>query len=141
MTKSIALLLLLVFILAACQPNTGPSTVKPTATVTNQTTGSTSSTDSYPAPGANVASPTSAAGSNSSAYPAPVTGSELSWADATQKILSGSVAQINENTKTLEVTLIMKDGSQAVSKEPNANEVSKIIEQCGTKCSIRFSTQ
>ena len=68
-------------------------------------------------------------------YPGPSEGAInfLDWAQADALIQTGDVAQVYQ-AQTLHVTLVLKDGSVAVTMEPAMDEVKKSVERCGEAC-------
>jgi hypothetical protein len=127
---------LFVFSISGCQ--TTPSPVAATQQVL-PTTGSypasvvpaNPTAGSYPAP-ATIAVTTQVA--PQSAYPSPVSGpATVAWADAEQTILKGDVTTI-VITKSLSVTLTLKNGQTEVTTAPAADAVQKAITTCGDLC-------
>ena len=70
----------------------------------------------------------------SSPYPAPSEAEKVDWSKAEETILSGDVLHITQ-TKALEIYLLLKDGRMLVSTEPVLDEVMRVKEACGDKCS------
>ena len=68
-------------------------------------------------------------------YPGPSESASnfIDWTQADALIQSGEVAEVYQ-AQTLHVTLVLKDGSVALTIEPAIDEVSKSIEQCGEAC-------
>ena len=58
----------------------------------------------------------------------------ISWTEAINLIMSGEVQQVVQ-THSLEVTLILKNGTTLDTKEPAIDEVFREIERCGDLCS------
>lgn len=141
--------LLLVLILAACQPaalsTPAPSTPAPaenlaaptgTAAQQNQAVPATQA-QGVPYPGQQnevQAQPqTTQAAQPASPYPAPGEPKTVAWADAEAAILKGDVIQIDQ-AKDLKVTLILKDGSTLITTEPAFDEVVRARQRCGDPC-------
>ena len=85
--------------------------------------------DVYPAPQAEPTVPMPAV-----LYPMIATGDEVSWHRAQALIKNDEVERITQ-THELKVTLFLKDGRALITVEPAIDEVLRIIEQCGERCS------
>ena len=67
-------------------------------------------------------------------YPSPVSGSSpTAWTDAEQMIIKGDVTQILQ-TKSLDVTLTLRDGQTVTTTAPAADAVQQAITTCGDLC-------
>lgn len=125
----IPLVLLITMILAACSPAATPA---PTFVSTQ---------GAYPAPGLSNLAQTYPAPDQSTnvliynPYPGPSEGvtNFIDWPQAEQTILSGQVAKVYY-ASTQHVTLVLKDGSVALTMEPTFDEVLRVIERCGDAC-------
>jgi hypothetical protein len=156
----ITAILLFAVLLTACGPGGGPSPspaggASPTATQglpTNPSLGAEST--GSPAPGqdqppAQGLPAYPQPGTDSSAYPAP--GQDISaynpypgpsegvnnyldWAKVEELILGGKVSKVY-HAQSMHITLVLKDGSVAVTIEPALDEIFKLIERCGQACS------
>ncbi|MEJ2706211.1 MAG: hypothetical protein P8074_01235 [Anaerolineales bacterium] len=129
--------LLLVIALSACQ-SAVPSveTQEPAASSPTQAPqGAPSEGETYPGPAA--AMPTKTApppvAEGESLYPGPQSGEEISWEAAVALINNGEVAQVVQ-THNLQVTLDLKDGRSLIAREPNIDDVFKVIDGCGQPC-------
>jgi hypothetical protein len=56
------------------------------------------------------------------------------WEDAVVVINSGEVIEVYQ-AETLHVTLVLGSGTIILAKEPEIDEVFRIIEECGEPCS------
>ena len=70
-----------------------------------------------------------------SPYPGPSEGvtNFIDWSQAEETILSGKVAKVYQ-APTQHITLVLKDGSVALTTEPLLDEVTQVIERCGDPC-------
>ena len=59
---------------------------------------------------------------------------EIRWELAKEMILEGNVETLTQ-FHDLNVILELKDGSQLITTEPALDDVVKVVEQCGAKCS------
>lgn len=123
MNTKYRLVMILVFalgmLLAACSSSTpAPATEAPAYP----------GPEAYPAP-ARMAEPVY------NPYPGPSEGvtNYVEWAAAETAILDGQVDEAFQ-AATLHVTLVLKDGSVMLAKEPATDEVVKVIERCGDAC-------
>ena len=68
-------------------------------------------------------------------YPGPSEGASnfIDWVQADALIQNGDVAKVY-HAQTMHVTLVLKDGSVALTIEPALDEVIKSIERCGEAC-------
>lgn len=68
-------------------------------------------------------------------YPGPSEGvsNYVEWAAAESAIMGGQVSQVYQ-ADTMHVTLVLKDGSIMLAKEPAQDEVFKVIDACGDAC-------
>ena len=148
------LIFLLALSLAACQsaatptPGTGApaETAAPAApeALSNEAPAATAAateapaveSEPYPPQGAEVQAQPEAQPTwdPSSPYPAPGEAEKVDWSEAEEIILSGDVLHITQ-TKDLEVYLVLKDGRMLVTTEPVLDEVMRVREACGDKCS------
>ncbi len=128
-------------VLVACGPAATPV---PTATATQeppQVPVQSNIQESYPAPDQSNAPgsyPAPAPSGNEpvySPYPGPSEGvtNFMDWSQAEQTILDGKVAKAYE-APTQHITLVLKDGSVALTMEPTLDEVQRVIERCGEAC-------
>jgi hypothetical protein len=101
------------FLLAACQSG-GPSGTQPPAIEVP-----------YPPP-----SPTWIPGN--AGYPEP-TANMIDWEAAKQMILGGDVARVIQ-AHSLEVYLVLKDGREFTTIEPEIDDVFEVVDQCGEVC-------
>lgn len=85
--------------------------------------------DIYPAPQVEPTAPMPAV-----LYPMIATGDEVGWHRAQALIKNDEVERITQ-THELKVTLFLKDGRALTTVEPAIDEVLRIIEQCGERCS------
>ena len=87
----------------------------------------------YPPP-----DPTSPAQSEPVIYPAPGEGdftpSVIPWEKAESMLLDGVVAEVFQ-AHSLDVTLILKDGTHLKTVEPEIDEIFRVAERCGSLCS------
>lgn len=58
----------------------------------------------------------------------------IKWSDAEAAIMAGKVREVVQ-LHSLKVTLTLKDGQTLVTIEPIIDEVFRVIERCGKKCS------
>jgi hypothetical protein len=107
-------------LLAACGPATTPATESPAYPAPEL--------EGYPVP-AQVDEPFD------NPYPGPSEGVTIysEWSVAETAILNGQVEQIFQ-ASTFHVTLVLKDGSVILAKEPALDEVLRLIERCGDPC-------
>jgi hypothetical protein len=129
--------LLLVIALSACQ-SAVPSveTQAPAASSPTRAPQSVPSEgEAYPGPAAAMPTPTTTppVAEGESLYPGPQSGDEISWEAAVAMLNNGEVAQVVQ-THNLQVTLDLKDGRSLVTREPNIDDVFKIIDGCGQPC-------
>ena len=61
----------------------------------------------------------------------------VSWNEAIRILNSGEVEQVLQ-THSLEVTLILKDGTRIKTKEPNVDDILDEVEKCGSRCENIF---
>jgi hypothetical protein len=68
-------------------------------------------------------------------YPGPSAGvtNIIDWSKAEELILGGQVSKAYHAT-TQHVTLVLKDGSVALTLEPVPDDLSRAIEKCGEPC-------
>lgn len=66
-------------------------------------------------------------------HPSSDASSSLSWSEARQLILDGRVKQIVQ-AHSLKVTLMLTDGSEHTTLEPQIDEVMRLIKECGDRC-------
>ncbi len=59
--------------------------------------------------------------------------SEVSWEQAIELLYSGKVATVVQ-AHSLDITIIMDDGSMIHTVEPSIDEIFRVIEQCGEPC-------
>ena len=59
---------------------------------------------------------------------------ETGWELAKEMILAGKVETLTQ-FHDLKVILELKDGSQFTTTEPALDDIVKVVEQCGAKCS------
>ena len=59
---------------------------------------------------------------------------ETSWELAKEMILAGQVETLTQ-FHDLKVILELKDGSQFITTEPALDDIVKLVEQCGARCS------
>lgn len=123
-TKLVFLLFLALSILAAgCSPSAPvdnpPAQAEPTA---------------YPGPGDVYPAPV-VVEPVYNPYPGPSEGvtNYVEWAQAESALMAGQVTSIYQ-AASLHVTLVLKDGSILLAKEPAMDEVMKVIETCGDPC-------
>lgn len=150
------LLVISILILAACQPATPtPTSQPPVPTQERQiaTQAPQPTTESYPSPpeeqiatpsnqgqsypAPQTPGPASQQGpSGRSGYPAPGANEAamITWEEAQNLILEGRVSQITQ-LHNLTVVLNLKDGSTVKTIEQAIDDVFKVIDQCGDKCS------
>lgn len=57
----------------------------------------------------------------------------VSWKEVTTILRSGNVAQVTQ-LHNLTVTLILKDGTRIVTKEPTIDDIWDEVHSCGTPC-------
>ncbi len=107
---------------AASEPTTG-STVVPT---------STSQPTATALPPSLVA--TSTPVSPTIVPQAPLTLPNITWAEAEQLILDGKVKSVMQ-AHSLQVQLTLVDGSTRVTVEPRIDDVFKVVNKCGDRCS------
>lgn len=67
-------------------------------------------------------------------YPDAKSGDQVAWEQAVAMILNGEVSEVMQ-THSLKVTLTLKDGRVLHTVEPSIDDVFKVIQQCGEKCS------
>jgi hypothetical protein len=60
-------------------------------------------------------------------------GESIPWDEARELILAGEVQQVTQ-LHSLKVTLIMKDGRQLVTMEPEIDDVFDVVNACGDPC-------
>ena len=89
-----------------------------------------SSLPNYPSPAQELPLP------SYNPYPGPSEGvtNFLEWAKVEELILGGKVAKVYQ-AQTMNITLVLKDGTVALTIEPAQDEVVKVIEKCGQACS------
>jgi hypothetical protein len=124
MKKFAWLMIVLVIVLAACQPTNPavPTNPAPTAPVQS---------DPYPAP----AQPQTPAVEVNPAYPEPgdpATAAPASWEDAKNMIITGAVAHSVQVGG--DVILTLKDGRVFSTQEPSEGEIARLKEECGFLC-------
>jgi hypothetical protein len=140
MKNPLSLLILLAFVLAACQPRQAPAPVLDSPTPTSAETSISVEPDPYPypVPAAAVDSqPPPAPPSVSGAYPDPGdpnTARDVEWQDAERYLLSGMVAHAIQSD-ALQVVFTLKDGSVLKSVEPAVGDLDKLVSRCGYLCS------
>jgi hypothetical protein len=142
------LLLVSILMLAACQPATPTPTSQPSVPTQERqiaTQAPQPATESYPSPPEEQIATPSDQGqsypapqpgpSGQSGYPAPGVNKApmITWEDAQNLILEGSVSQVTQ-LHNLTVILDLKDGSTVKTIESSIDEVFKVIDQCGDKC-------
>ncbi len=92
----------------------------------------------YPSPAQELPAYPSSAGELPSNIPYPGPSESVNnfidWGKAEELILGGKVAKVY-HAQTMNVTLVLKDGTEAVTIEPVLDEVFKVIERCGQACS------
>jgi hypothetical protein len=115
-------------VLAACSPSA------PASTPEAQPQPATSEPNAYPAPQEAYPPPAQAIPAYNP-YPGPSEGvtNYIEWSAAESAILAGQVAQVYQ-ADTMHVTLVLKDGSVQLAKEPALDEVFKVIDTCGDAC-------
>lgn len=59
---------------------------------------------------------------------------EIRWEEAKELILSGEVVEVVQ-FHDLKVILMLADGSELTTVEPELDDIFEVIEQCGEKCS------
>jgi hypothetical protein len=59
---------------------------------------------------------------------------EIGWDKAKEMILTGAVETLSQ-THDRKVMLDLKDGSRFTTTEPTLDDIFKVVEQCGKKCS------
>jgi len=59
---------------------------------------------------------------------------ETGWELAKEMILEGKVETLTQ-FHDLKVILELKDGGQVITTEPALDDIVKVLEQCGAKCS------
>jgi hypothetical protein len=145
------LTLLLVFSLAACQSAATPKPETSSPAVTEAPAATEAVTQApveeqqpplseegqpYPPQGAEAqAQPeTEPTVDPNSPYPAPGEAETIGWSEAEEIILSGEVMKITQ-TKALEIMLLLEDGRLLITTEPAIDEVLRVKEACGEKCS------
>ena len=75
------------------------------------------------------------AGSTTPVLPTPTSHpSEVDWETAVEILNTGKVKTIGQ-THSLEVTLIMKDGTKIYTVEPSIDAIFQEVEKCGQPCS------
>jgi len=70
---------------------------------------------------------------DSSTAPEEIEAQDASWAEAITILHSGEVAQVTQ-LHNLTVTLILKDGTRIVTKEPAIDDIWDEVHSCGTPC-------
>lgn len=115
----------MMIIVSACQSSPAPE-VQSTESVQEEVT---VTEEPYPAPPVRpqtVYNP----------YPGPSEGVKewTQWEQAVVVIKSGDVVEVYQ-VDTLHVTLVLADGSVVLAKEPEIDEVFRIIDECGDPCS------
>jgi hypothetical protein len=60
-------------------------------------------------------------------------GESIPWDEARALILAGEVHQVTQ-LHSLKVTLIIKDGRQLVTMEPEIDDVFDVVNACGDPC-------
>jgi hypothetical protein len=66
---------------------------------------------------------------------------ETKWEQAKELILAGNVETLTQSHDRT-VILVLKDGSQLTTKGPVLDDIFRLVEQCGTKCSeIMIATE
>jgi hypothetical protein len=136
MKKIFWLMLVLAFILAACQPASPviPDTPAPLP-ATPVPTQALPAAEPYPAPA--LAAPASPGVSEvQPAYPAPgdpAAAQDVSWDQAEIEILNGNVAHaVKQNAS--EVVFTLKDGRVLKSVQPVEGELERLVSECGYYC-------
>ncbi|MGD9094247.1 MAG: hypothetical protein PVF74_15470 [Anaerolineales bacterium] len=137
MNKSYRLMLIVMVIIllftSACQSSATPEAppeVQPDVQVAESIQEEVAETDQpYPPPPIrpiNIYNP----------YPGPSEGVNVwtAWEDAVVVINSGEVIEVYQ-AETLHVTLVLGSGTIILAKEPEIDEVFRIIEECGEPCS------
>ncbi len=136
---------LFIFSISGCQSTPSPAPTQQVLPTTGSypasTAAATPTTGSYPglvAPANPTAAsypvPSSSVTPAVGAYPSPQSGSStIAWTDAEQYILNGDVTQIVQ-TKSLDVTLTLKNGKTIKTTAPAADAVNKAMTSCGNLC-------
>ena len=66
---------------------------------------------------------------------------EIEWGEAQKIIMNGAVSQVTQTHDGM-VILHLKDGVVFTAKQPQLDEVLKVIEKCGDDCKdIRIATE
>jgi uncharacterized lipoprotein len=121
----LSLALLLVVLLAACQPAAQP--LQPGQ-------GNNPGSESYPAPAnQTVQEATQTPDTGQPLYPEPQSGEKVLWSQATAMILHGEVTKVSQSSDQY-VTLFLKDGRTLLSREPSMDAVFEFLDQCGGAC-------
>jgi hypothetical protein len=139
--------IVLLFILAGCKSATPMPTLAPLPTQPSVTTEQASPTvESYPVPVAPLPTKESypapvapTASSGNTAYPAP--GDTVFWDQIPALLASGNVTQVTQ-LHSLEVLLVLKNGSTVKTVEPAIDDIFDAIEACGDPCKdIKVATE
>lgn len=68
-------------------------------------------------------------------YPGPSEGETnyVEWSQAEAAVMNGDVAEVYQ-AHTMHVTLVLKDGSVLLAKEPQIDTIFQVLDQCGDPC-------
>ena len=168
-TKTILIILILMFVLTACQlfssemspatevasteaPAAPPASAYPPPQAGENNAYPSPLPLAYPQPGSTVLTP-----GGGQAYPSPAAqsltlqtapvypeladGAEVAWSQVHDIIFSGQVEKISQ-THDLNVYITLKDGRTFKTVEPAIDDVIKLIKACGDLCKdIRIATE
>jgi len=142
MKPTVLIMVLLVFLLAACQTATPvetetPAPVEtlepgPTQAVMTPAVATPEPTGSGPYPGA--VEPTKDDPDVAAPYPGPGEGgTPVEWDEATRLILAGEVAQLTQYDNLM-VIMILRDEQTVNTRQPAMDAVLDLIDECGDLC-------